>query len=117
MSLHGLIRHLAGVERWWFATNFAGRELPMLYYSDDDPDQDFESLDGDPLEALEVWRTECERSRRIVEEAADLDQRGAVERNGGYTLRWLMLRMIAEYAQHDGHADLLREGLDGAVGA
>jgi Protein of unknown function (DUF664) len=44
MSLHGLIRHLAGVERWWFAINFAGLDLPMLYYSDDDPDQDFESL-------------------------------------------------------------------------
>jgi hypothetical protein len=117
MSLHGLIRHLAGVERWWFATNFAGSDLPMLYYSDDDPDQDFESLDGDPLEALEVWRGECERSRRIVDEAGDLDRQGVVERNGRYTLRWLMLRMIAEYAQHDGHADLLREGIDGAVGA
>lgn len=117
MSLHGLIRHLAGVERWWFATNFAGSDLPMLYYSDDDPNQDFESLEGDPLDALEVWRTECERSRHIVEEAADLDQHGVLERNGGYTLRWLMLRMIAEYAQHVGHADLLREGLDGAVGA
>jgi hypothetical protein len=117
MSLHGLARHLAGVERWWFATNFAGLDLPMLYYTEEDPDQDFESLDGDPLEALRVWREECERSRGIVEAASGLDQVGAVERNGSYTLRWLMLRMIAEYAQHDGHADLLREGIDGAVGA
>src|SRR5450755_1043908 len=65
MSLHGLARHLAGVERWWFAINFAGLDLPMLYYSDDDPDQDFESLSGDPLEAVDVWRTECVRSRGI----------------------------------------------------
>ncbi|MBA3798074.1 MAG: DinB family protein [Geodermatophilaceae bacterium] len=117
MSLHGLTRHLAGVERWWFAINFAGLDLPMLHYSDDDPDEDFESLSGDPLEALAVWRVECERSRGIVEDASGLDAVGAVERNGSYTLRWLMLRMIAEYAQHDGHADLLREGIDGAVGA
>lgn len=52
-----------------------------------------------------------------VAEAASLDARGAVERNGGYTPWWLMLRMIAEYAQHAGHADLMREGIDGAVGA
>ena len=117
MSLHGLVRHLAGVERWWFATNFAGLDLPMLHYSDEDPDQDFESLDGDPLVALQIWRAECDRSRQIVEQAADLDQPGAVERNGSYSLRWLMLHMIAEYAQHAGHADLLREGIDGATGA
>lgn len=117
MSLHGLTRHLAGVERWWFAINFAGLDLPMLHYSDDDPDEDFESLDGDPFEALELWRAECERSREIVESASGLDAVGVRERNGSYSLRWLMLRMIAEYAQHDGHADFLRESIDGAVGA
>ena len=117
MSLHGLTRHLAGVERWWFAINFAGLDLPMLHYSDDDPDQDFESLDGDPLAALRTWRAECGRSRQLVDQATGLDQAGAVERGGSYSLRWLMLRMIAEYAQHAGHADLLREGIDGATGA
>jgi hypothetical protein len=116
MSLHGLVRHLAGVERWWFAINFAGMDLPMLYYSDEDPDQDFESLDGDPIEAITTWRAECRRSRDIVAAASSLDQEGVVARNGIYTLRWLMLRMIGEYAQHAGHADLLREGIDGAVG-
>lgn len=117
MSLHGLIRHLAGVERWWFAINFAGLDLPMLYYSDDDPDQDFESLAGDPFQVLDVWRAECDRSRTILDAASTLDALGVRERNGSYTLRWLLLRMITEYAQHDGHADLLREGIDGAVGA
>ncbi len=117
MSLHGLTRHLAGVERWWFAINFAGLDLPMLYYSDEDPDQDFESLEGDPTEALEVWRAECDRSREIIEAAPGLDETGVVERRGSYSLRWLMLRLIAEYAQHAGHADLLREGIDGATGA
>lgn len=117
MSLHGLARHLAGVERWWFAINFAGMDLPMLHYSDDDPDQDFETLDGDPLEALAGWRAECARSSEVVRSATGLDAVGALERNGSYSLRWLMLRMVAEYAQHVGHADLLREGIDGAVGA
>jgi hypothetical protein len=116
MTLHGLVRHLAGVERWWFAINFAGVDLPLLYYSDDDPDQDFESIQGDPIEALGIWRQECQRSREIVDAASSLDQQGAVARNGQYTLRWLMLRMIGEYAQHAGHADLLREAIDGATG-
>ncbi len=117
MSLHGLVRHLAGVERWWFAINFAGHDVGMLYYSDDDPDQDFESLDGDPLEAFETWRTECARSRSIVEQTTSLDDTGAeLRRDAPFTLRWLMLRMIAEYAQHDGHADFLREGVDGVTG-
>ncbi len=117
MSLHGLVRHLAGVERWWFAISFAGLDVPMLYYSDDDPDQDFDSLDADPLDALVAWRIECDRSRGIVDGAPGLDAIGVVERGGRYTLRWLLLRMIAEYAQHAGHADLLRERIDGAVGA
>jgi hypothetical protein len=115
MSLHGLIRHLAGCERWWLATNFAGQDVPMLFYSDDDPDQDFERLDSDPLEDLAIWRAECERSRGIVA-GAGLDTEGAVPRGGTYTLRWLLLRMITEYAQHCGHADLLREATDGATG-
>ena len=116
MSLHGLVRHLAGVERWWFAINFAGMGLSMLYSSDNDPDQDFGALDGDPLEAVTVWRAERQRSREIVDAAGSLDPVGVVGRNGAYTLRWLMLRMIGEYAQHAGHADLLREGIDGAIG-
>lgn len=55
LSLHGLARHLAAVERWWFRIQWAGEDVPMLYYSDDDPEQDFDDLSGDPLEALEVW--------------------------------------------------------------
>lgn len=51
LSLHGLARHLAGVERWWFRIQFAGEDIPMLYYSDEDPNQDFDRLDGDVDEA------------------------------------------------------------------
>jgi hypothetical protein len=116
MSLHGLIRHLTGVERWWFRMQFAGEEIPMLYYSDDDPDQDFDSLEGDPLEALARWRAECECSREIVAKA-DLESTGTVFRTGKpISLRVILVDLIAEYARHNGHADLLRERIDGAVG-
>jgi len=117
LSLHGIVRHLAGVERWWFQVQFAGHDVPMLYYSDDDPNQDFESLDGDIDEAFGVWHRECARSREVVA-AASLDDTGATKRNGeSFSLRWLLLHLIAEYARHNGHADLLRERLDGATGA
>jgi len=117
LSLHGLARHLAGVERWWFRIQFAGEDVPMLYYSDDDPDQDFDSLEGDIEEAFDVWRAECQRSREIVAAAASLDETGTRRSTGEpFSLRWLMVRLIAEYARHDGHADLLRERIDGATG-
>jgi hypothetical protein len=118
LSLHGLVRHLAGVERWWFQIQFAGDDVPMLYYSDDDPNQDFDSLDGDVEEAFAVWRRECDRSRQIVSSAASLDATGTSRRNGEpFSLRWLLVYQIAEYAQHNGHTDLLRERIDGATGA
>ncbi|HZJ06412.1 MAG TPA: DinB family protein [Nocardioidaceae bacterium] len=117
LSLHGLLRHLSAVERWWFRTQFAGEDVPMLYYSDDDPNQDFDSLDGDVEEAFDVWRAECARSRAIVANASSLEETGVLERNGEpFSLRRLLVYLIAEYAQHNGHADLLRERLDGRTG-
>ena len=117
LSLHGLVRHLSGVERWWLHQQFAGDDVPMLYYSDDDPNQDFDSLDGDFDEALAVWQAQVERSREIVAAAASLDDTGTRLADGTeFSLRWVLLRMIAEYARHDGHADLLRERIDGSVG-
>jgi hypothetical protein len=116
LSLHGVSRHLTAVERWWFRIQFAGEDVPMLYYSDDDPDQDFESLGGDVSEALGAWRAECAVSREIVDRSG-LDDRGTVLRTGEpISLRVVLVQMIAEYARHNGHADLLRERIDGAVG-
>lgn len=116
VSLHGLLRHLAAAERWWFRLQFAGEDVAMLYYSDDDPDQDFNDLDGDIDEAFAIWRDECERSRRIAA-AASLDETG-IRRSTGepIALRRIMVHMIAEYARHNGHADLIRERIDGSVG-
>ncbi len=117
MSLHGLARHLAGVERWWFRTQFAGEDVPMLYYSDDDPNQDFDDLGGDVADAMAVWRAECGRSREIVANAASLDETGTHAATGNpVSLRRVMVHLIAEYARHNGHADLLRERIDGATG-
>ncbi|WP_020663271.1 DinB family protein [Amycolatopsis benzoatilytica] len=117
MSLHGLVRHLAGCERWWFRIQFAGEEVPLLHYSDDDPDQDFDRLDGDFDEALQSWREECARSREILAAASSLDARGTSKMTGEpFSLRWMLVSMIAEYARHNGHADLLREVTDGATG-
>jgi hypothetical protein len=117
LTLHGLIRHLAGVERWWFRIQLAGEDVPLIYYSDDDPDQDFDDLGGDPDEALAVWRHECERSRQVVA-AHDLDATGTHARTGQpVSLRRVLVHMLAEYARHNGHADLLRERIDGATGA
>jgi hypothetical protein len=116
MSLHGLVRHLAGVERWWLAMQFAGEDVPMLHYSDDDPGQDFGRLDGDPAEALALWRAECEHSREIAA-AASLDDTGTNFSTGEpITLRWVLMHLLVDYARHNGHADLLRERLDGATG-
>lgn len=116
LSLHGLLRHLAGVERWWFQQNFAGADVPMLFYTDDDPDLDFGPTDDDPQTDLEIWRAECAKSRAIVEDAELTDIGHPVVGDEQFNLRWLMLRMIAEYAQHCGHADLLREATDGRTG-
>ena len=117
LSLHGLVRHLAGVERWWFRIQFAGEDVPLLYYSDDDPDQDFDRLDGDVSEAFAVWRDECQHSRDVVARTTSLDQTGIMKSNGQLvSLRRVLVNMIAEYARHNGHADLLRERTDGATG-
>lgn len=117
LSLHGIVRHLAGVERWWFRIQLTGEDVPLLYYSDEDPDQDFDDLAGDAREAFAVWHAECERSRQIVAAAESLDVTGIRKATGEpILLRRILIDMIAEYARHNGHADLLRERIDGATG-
>jgi hypothetical protein len=117
LSLHGLVRHLAGVERWWFQTNFADPDAPDLFYSDDDPDQDFEPRGADFAADLAIWRAEVDKSRATVAAAESLDVTG-VHRDTGKTisLRRILIHMLSEYAQHNGHVDLLREQIDGKTG-
>jgi uncharacterized damage-inducible protein DinB len=117
LSLHGLVRHLAAVERWWFRQQFAGEDVANLYYTDDDPNQDFDALGGDPADAFSVWREECRHARQIVAATPSLDQTGIRRSNGEpISLRRILVHMIAEYARHNGHADLIRERIDGLTG-
>ena len=117
LSLLGLVRHLAAVERWWFRRQFAGEDVELLYYTDDDPELDFDGGTASSVEAdFAVYAAEVERCRDVV---ADRSLEDTFLRANGQllNLRWLYLHMIEEYARHNGHADLLREQIDGQVGA
>jgi hypothetical protein len=117
LSLHGLVRHLAEVERAWFRRRFGGQDLPYLFCSDAEPDGDIVDLDGaDAAADLDTFLREC----GLCDEAAaghSLDDRFYHPGYGAeMDLRWVYLHMIEEYARHNGHADLLRERIDGATG-
>ncbi len=117
MSLLGLVRHLADVERGWFRRTLNGEAAPPLFYSDDEPDGEFDNVDSaDVAEAFTTWEAECAASRDAVANAADLDASGTNRHGEEFSLRWILTHMIEEYARHNGHADLLRESIDGATG-
>jgi uncharacterized damage-inducible protein DinB len=116
LSLLGLVRHMAEVERSWFRRTLRGEHAPPRYYSDSDPDGDFNNLESVPAsEAFAAWRDECEHSRAIVA-SHDLGALGRQRDGTQVSLRWILTHMIEEYSRHNGHADLLRERLDGEVG-
>ncbi len=118
LSLVGLLRHMTEVERAWFRRVLAGEEAPPMYYSDEEPDGDFDLVaEADPDEMLATWRSECDHSRSLVADVRSLDDVGRTLRQGEQvSLRWILVHMIEEYARHNGHADLLRERIDGSVG-
>lgn len=119
LSLLGLVRHLAEVERRWFRIRMAGQDAPPLFSSDSDPDGDFDGAVPDPrvvAEAWEAWRTECAFTDQFVAHAPDLDMTGHDPLGRPVSLREVLVHMIEEYARHNGHADLLRERIDGRVG-
>jgi uncharacterized damage-inducible protein DinB len=119
MSLLGLIRHMADVERSWFRRVMAGTDAPPLYWSDDVPDADWNGAVPDPevvTEAWRAWRDEVAFAEGFMADQDDLGLRGATEDGKGVALREVLVHMIEEYARHCGHADLLRERIDGRVG-
>ncbi|MFK4593357.1 DinB family protein [Streptomyces pristinaespiralis] len=119
LSLLGLVRHLADVERRWFRRVLAAHDAPALFSSPADPDGDFDGATDDPgtvAAAWETWRTEVAFAEQFVTEAPDLDVEGEDPWRGTVSLRWVLIHMIEEYARHNGHADLLRERIDGAAG-
>ncbi len=117
LSLLGLVRHLTEVERYWFGSVVAGRALPSIY-CEDDRDGDFNAVD--PVLALTDlirYDEELATSRTLAAEVPDLDAALPGTRRGQpVNLRWVYVHMIEEYARHLGHADLLREAIDGVTG-
>jgi hypothetical protein len=116
LSLLGLVRHMAEVERNWFRPLLAGEEMAGLYAPGLNIEVAFRDVDqAGTGEAFRIWRAECDHARALVAAAPSLDVTGE---RGGYTftLRWVITHMIEEYARHNGHADLLRERIDGRTG-
>ena len=128
LDLLGLARHMAGVERWWFSQALDGSDAPALWVNAMDPnddDPDFHHRPNDTIAAaVRALHDEIAESRRRVAAHASLDDVTAIDvgppdnphRYGPRSLRWLMVHMIEEYARHCGHADLIREAVDGATG-
>jgi uncharacterized damage-inducible protein DinB len=120
LSLLGLVRHMAEVERGWFQTVFLGEDVPDLYDRSADRDADFNDVDrADPAETFDTFRRECDASRQVVAQAPSLDalsKRASERTDEPFSLRWIVTHMIEEYARHNGHADLIRERVDGATG-
>jgi uncharacterized damage-inducible protein DinB len=114
LSLLGLVRHMAEVERNWFARVFAGLEAPSHYCTKEEEDADFDRAAPENAdEGIETFKDDCDVSRKILAGADSLDAR---DPGGGITMRWIVVHMIEEYARHNGHADLLRECIDGTTG-
>jgi uncharacterized damage-inducible protein DinB len=118
MSLLGLVRHMADVERSWFRRIMAGQDAPSRYRTPDDRDGDWTGAAPDPTvvaDAWQVWRDEIAFAEQFVDRTADLGT-GAQLAGETVALREVLVHMIEEYARHCGHADLLRECIDGRVG-
>ncbi|MEV5356711.1 DinB family protein [Streptomyces sp. NPDC086081] len=119
LSLLGLVRHMADVERSWFRRVLANEDAPPLYFSDDDLDGEFHLTEADTwAEAGATWQGEIEAARaNAARFGLDDISEGKHRRTGErFNLRWIYTHMIEEYARHNGHADLLRERIDGATG-
>ncbi|MFI6108234.1 DinB family protein [Streptomyces sp. NPDC051310] len=119
LSLLGLVRHMAEVERAWFRRTIGGEaDLPLVWSPDGDYQTAYDATGSTRSEAFAAWEAEVEHSRRIERQAESLDVTGHNARwDIDVSLRHVMLHLLHEYARHNGHADFLREGIDRTVGA
>jgi uncharacterized damage-inducible protein DinB len=118
MSLLGLVRHMAQVERGWFRQRFAGQDVPRRYQSEAEPDGDFDGAEADQEvveEAWSAWREETAFAEQFARNT-DLGFIGRDSADNPISLRELLVHMIEEYARHNGHADLPRERIDERIG-
>jgi uncharacterized damage-inducible protein DinB len=120
LSLLGLVRHMARVEHNWFQRSLQGqREAPRPFWSPDDDDLDFNGAVADPAvveEAFAVWRAQIAAADEWLDGQIDLGAMVVTARGEQASVRDILIHMIEEYARHCGHADLLRERIDGRTG-
>ncbi len=117
--LLGLVRHLAGVERRWFRQVLAGQQVSPRFSSTRDPDGDFDGAVAEDDVIARAWAAlheEIAFADEFIANAPNLDVIGEDSWRGVVSLRWVLIHLVEEYARHNGHADLLRERIDGAIG-
>lgn len=118
LSLLGLVRHMAEVERTWFRRVFEDHEAPMVWSEKVDFQAAFDASGSSRAEAFAAWEAEVAHSRRIERDAESLDVAGYQPRwEEEVSLRMVMIHVLLEYGRHNGHADFLRQVIDGSVGA
>jgi hypothetical protein len=116
LSLLGLVRHMAEVEKNWFRPVLEGDPMAGIYSGNLDVEASFRgAATASVAGSFATWRAECDHARALTAAAPSLNVSGF--RGGAwFSLRWVLVHMIEEYARHNGHADLIRERLDGATG-
>ena len=117
LTLLSLVRHMAEVERSWFRRVLDGQDIPLVWSPDGNFQVAYDATDAAPEEAFAAWQAEIAIARDIETAAPSLDVTGVDRRSGDeYSLRRILNHLIQEYARHNGHADLIREGIDGTTG-
>ncbi|GAA2636287.1 DinB family protein [Streptomyces vastus] len=119
LTLMGLVRHMAEVERSWFRRVLAAEDAGPIYFTEEDRDGDFHLSETDTWEeAYATWQAEIESARGNAARFGldDISEGKHLRTGQRFNLRWIYTHMIEEYARHNGHADMIRERIDGAIG-
>lgn len=117
LTLVGLIRHMAEVERSWFQRVLGANDAPMLYAEPDNRNAAIDSVENADADAdIAIWRDQCTEARRVMDGIDSLDFTGTRRNGEVVSARWVLVHMVEEYARHNGHADFLRERIDGKTG-
>jgi uncharacterized damage-inducible protein DinB len=115
LSLLGLVKHLAATEHGWLLKTYGQLPEPELFPADDDPAADFRVEPGQTAEVVDQYLRTCERARAVVA-AGELDDVVTTPSGAQANLRAILLHLIQETARHNGHADIIREAIDGTTG-